>query len=126
MSWPRPERRAAPLLLALLAGCAQMPAPPATGPVVARFDRPGGVLAARVERLAADCWLGSGAMTVDRRAGVLEISDASGLRLAARIAPAGAGAQEVTLSGPALADPARRARMAEALSRVLEGPAPAC
>lgn len=65
-------------------------------------------------------------MTVDRRAGEIRASDNTGSLLLITLAGAGEGAAVVRMSGPALDDPARRARMAHALSRVLEGPEPAC
>ncbi|MGF1445296.1 MAG: hypothetical protein ACFBRM_03750 [Pikeienuella sp.] len=91
---------------------------------------PGSIARDRVERLAASCWLddelGAEILLVDRRSG--EITAVGGNGDLLRVAFAGRGPleTEVTLSGPALADPDRAERMAGALSRVLEGAEPAC
>lgn len=136
----RPETAAALVLAGLLVGgCAGGAAPgggpgggaaPRTGPVEMRVSRPGGVLRARIEALAARCWLdaelGAEALGVDRRTGRIVAAGATGELLTVAVADAPGGAARVRMTGPALSDPGRRARMADALSRVMEGPEPAC
>lgn len=139
MRWPRPEGAAA-LLGVLLAGCAGGPPPggahgpaahgPGSATVEMRFARPGGVLRRRLEVLAARCWLdgelGAEALAVDRRSGRIVAAGPEGALFTLDVEDAPAGAALVRLSGPALADPARRARMARALETVLVGPEPSC
>lgn len=130
----RSRRSEAALALAglLLAGCVAPPAPeaPASGPVVREFARPGGVLRRRLEVLAARCWmddeLGAEALGVDRGTGRIVAAGPQGAMLTVTVRETRDGTALVRLSGPALEDAPRRARMARALETVLEGPEPAC
>jgi len=95
-----------------------------------RVEAPPSLARRRVEELAARCWLdpelSAGLMLVDRKTGGIVASGAEGVLLRVAFAAAGPLSTDVTLSGPALADAARRARMADALSRVMSGAEPAC
>ncbi len=138
--------RAALLGAALLAGCAAPEpqpvavAPPAPQPEPAplvdptaetvRLQAPSSIARDRVERLAASCWLdaelAAEIMLVDRHSGAIVATDATGEVLRIAFAPAGPLDTDVTLTGAAMADADRSARMTDALSRALEGPVPAC
>lgn len=132
--------RAALPALGLLAACAapapETVAPPAPEPAPAavgetvRLPAPPSIARARVERLAAACWLddelAAEIMVVDRNTGAIVAADGTGELLRVAFAPAGPLDTDVTLTGAALDDAARTARMTDALARALEGVEPAC
>lgn len=124
-------------LLVLLAGCAAEAAkpppvaslpPPAANAV--RLSAPLSIARERVERLAASCWLDAELdaelMVVDRRNGSIVAAGADGELLRIAFAEAGPLDTDVALTGTALTDPARAARMRSSLTRALEGEEPAC
>jgi hypothetical protein len=104
---------------------------PADGAVLEAVIRaPPSLARRRVEELAVTCWLddelSAGLMLVDRNTGEIVIAAAEGEILRIGFREAGTLETAVALAGPALAVPGRRARMADALSRVMEGAEPAC
>lgn len=124
--------------LAALAACAAPkpepvappppPEPPAANAI--RLGAPMSMARTRVERLAASCWLdnelAAEIMVVDRQTGEIVAAGAEGELLRIAFAAAGPVDTDVSLSGPALTDSARAARMENALARALEGAEPAC
>lgn len=137
------------LTVLLLTGCAAavpppvMPAPSAAHPAFpapgtapdpvgqgVRVEAPASIARNRVEELAAACWLDAelraDAMIVDRQTGAIVATGADGPLLRIAFAPLGALATDVRLTGRALDDPQRRARLVDALGRVLDGATPAC
>ncbi len=134
-------RRLCPALGALLAACAAAPAPEPAPPaalalepepagLTERLAAPASIARARVERLAARCWLdaelAAEVMLVDRRTGEIVAAGAVGELLRIGFQPTGPLETEVRLAGPALDDRARAGRLRAALARALEGAEPAC
>ncbi|MEM6547613.1 MAG: hypothetical protein AAF713_07680 [Pseudomonadota bacterium] len=123
---PRPETAA---LALLLAACARDPITVAPGASLVAapigtelrltLTRNRSESFAFLEELAARCWLDdvlmAGGLLVDRRGERLVLSTDDTDRLAADLLP-GLGLGQVRLSGPALDEPATRARLLETLN----------
>ena len=124
----------APLLALALSGCVggliqlprgPAPLPPAEGPeVVVRVARVGPAGRQLVQDTAARCWLDgvlrAGNMTLDKRTGAIELSDDSGLLVAAHLIEERGSIARWRLSGPSIANRVIVARLVEALDRAVQ------
>lgn len=117
------------LALATLGGCASPPDPsaqpeaPVDPEVVVQLSEVGQAARDLVESVAAGCWLDGiargAAMVVDRQTGrIIIVSDTDEILAADFLSPRD-GQSRVRLSGPVLADPAKRQRLVETLDLAL-------
>lgn len=131
-----------PMLAAILAAaaCTPLPAPvgpdagalrPAIGPeIVVRFDSGRQAPRYLVERVAARCWLdgvvGGAQMIVNRQTGGIIIVGETTDLLAADFLEPRDGRSRVRLSGPVIAEPAKKSRLVTTLDRAARTGETAC